>query len=73
MAITAYFIDEDWQYNEVLLGFELLHGKHSGANISDILLNILRKYDIEHRVLAVTTDNALNNDTLIKSFFKGNI
>lgn len=67
MAITAYFIDEDWQYNEVLLGFEPLHGKHSGANLSDILLDILRKYDIEDRVLAVTTDNASNNDTLIKS------
>jgi hypothetical protein len=67
MAITAYFIDEDWQYNEVLLGFEPLHGKHSSANLSDIVLDILRKYEIEDRVLAVTTNNASNNDTLIKS------
>jgi hypothetical protein len=38
MAITAYFIDNEWNYRELLLGFEPLHGPHSGRNLSDVLL-----------------------------------
>jgi len=31
MAITGYFIDSDWVYREVLLGFKPLHGTHTGS------------------------------------------
>ena len=67
MAISGYFIDEDWQYEEVLLGFEPLSGTHSGENLSAILLNVLIQHHIQDRVLAITTDNASNNNTLVSS------
>jgi hypothetical protein len=67
MAITGYFIDKDWNYREILLGFEPLQGTHSGPNLSTVLLGILQKYNIVDRVLAVTTDNASNNNTLMES------
>jgi hypothetical protein len=67
MAITGYFIDSDWNYREILLSFEPLHGTHSGANLSTVLLNTLQRYQVVDRVLAVTTDNASNNKTLMKS------
>ncbi|KAJ5264779.1 hypothetical protein N7505_007575 [Penicillium chrysogenum] len=51
MAIT--------DYREVLLGFEPLSGTHLGANLSEVIHQIL------DRVLAITTDNASNNTTLI--------
>lgn len=38
MAITGYFIDIDWSYREVLLGFKPLEGTHTGANLSCVLL-----------------------------------
>jgi hypothetical protein len=41
MAVTGYFIDEDWNYCEILPGFELLHGTHTGVNLSSVLLNLL--------------------------------
>lgn len=65
MAITGYFIDKDWQYREVLLGFEPLSGTHSGENLSAILLDVLVQHQIQERVLAITTDNASNNYTLV--------
>lgn len=68
MAITGYFIDQDWQYREILLGFEPLHGTHSGVNLSSVLLKLLEQYNIVDRVLAITTDNASNNGTLVDSF-----
>jgi hypothetical protein len=66
MAINGYFINAKWEYREVMLGFEGLEGKHSGANLSNVLCNILQKQGIEKRILAVTTDNASNNRTLTK-------
>lgn len=67
MAVTGYFIDEDWNYREILLGFEPLHGTHSGANLSAVLLDLLQQHQIVDRVLAITTDNASNNTTLMSS------
>lgn len=65
MAITAYFLDQKWEYREVLLGFEPIFGSHTGVNLGDIVLQILQKHQIADRVLAVTTDDASNNKTLV--------
>jgi hypothetical protein len=67
MAVTGYFLDQDWEYQEILLGFEPLSGTHSGVNLSDVVLRLLHQHNITDRVLAVTTDNASNNNTMISS------
>lgn len=67
MAVTAYFLDKDWNYREILLVFDPLHGAHIGSYLSTVLLELLQKDRIEDRVLTVTTDNASNNSTLIDS------
>ena len=67
MAITGYFLDNDWEYREVLLGFEPLHGPHTGSNLSSVVINILEKHQITDRILSITTDNATNNNTMINS------
>jgi hypothetical protein len=67
MAITAYFVDDNWNYRELLLGFEPLSRKHSGVNLGAVLLELLQKHEIADRILTVTTDNASNNDTLMES------
>jgi hypothetical protein len=67
MAITGYFIDDEWNYREILLGFEPLHGSHSGTNLSTVLFDLLQQYEITDRVLSITTDNASNNVTLMES------
>jgi hypothetical protein len=67
MAITGYFVDIDWKFREILLGFEPLLGTHSGANLGATVFALLEKHGIVNRVLAVTTDNASNNTTMIES------
>lgn len=67
IAVTAYFLDNNWNYREILLGFQPLHGTHSGVNLSAILLELLQKHQITDRVLAITTDNASNNSTMMSS------
>lgn len=66
MAVTAYFLDQNWEYREVLLGFEPIFGSHTGMNLSVVVMDILQKYKLTDRVLAVTTDNASNNTTLLE-------
>jgi hypothetical protein len=65
MAITGYFLDQEWNYCEVLLGFEHLHGSHTGAHLSQTVLQILKEHNIDDRVLSITTDNASNNNTMM--------
>ena len=65
--MSGYFINADWEYREVLLGFEPLSSIHTGAYLSTVVLDLLEKHEIKERVLAVTTDNASNNSTLISS------
>lgn len=67
MAVTGYFIDADWEYQEILLGFEPLHGSHTGANLSKVLLDILQRHQITSCIFALTTDNASNNTTLVEN------
>jgi hypothetical protein len=67
MAITGYFIDNDWEYREVLLGFEPLYGSHTGSNLSSVVINIFREHQITDQVLSITTDNTTNNNTMINS------
>jgi hypothetical protein len=65
MAVTGYFIDGDWNYRELLLGFEPLHGSHTGMNLSTVVLDLFQEHGITDRVLAITTDNASNNTTMM--------
>jgi len=65
MAITGYFIDRDWNYREILLGFESLDGAYSSINLSGMLIDIFRKLNITNHILAIILDNAPNNITLV--------
>ena len=64
IAITAYVVNEQWEYQEHLLGFEHIAGAHTGENLAKITMQVLRRYHIEHRLFAITADNASNNRTL---------
>ncbi len=61
LAIAGYFIDKEWRLREVVLGFEPLYGPHSGDYIGQIIVRVLQKHGVEHRLYAITTENASNN------------
>jgi hypothetical protein len=67
MAIIATFIDKDWNIQEALIGFEPLHGSHSGKELATVVKRVIESYHIEESVHSITTDNASNNSTLIQS------
>jgi hypothetical protein len=65
MAITAYFIDENWTYREALIGFEHLETVHTGVELAAVLKKVINSFGLGGRILNITTDNASNNNTMI--------
>lgn len=51
----------------ILLGFRYIKGNHNGAHLASIVMDMLEKYYLYGCLLAVTTDNASNNQTLMAS------
>lgn len=64
LAVVGYWITDDWELREVLLGFEQIHGAHTGGNLAELVGGILKRYGIESRLLGFTSDSASNNSTL---------
>jgi hypothetical protein len=65
MAINAYWIDEKFQYQSALIGFESLEGDHSGSELAKVLISVFQRYNIHDKIQTITSDNASNNTTLV--------
>lgn len=64
VAIRAHWLDSTWSYKSKMLDFAYVRGEHNGLKLKDIFMNCLSRFDIPiEKVLAITVDNASNNDT----------
>lgn len=71
LAIRGHWIDLEWTYQSKLLDFCHVEGKHDGLKHSQILSKCLERLAIPmSKILAITVDNAGNNDTLF-NFLEG--
>jgi hypothetical protein len=70
MNITNYFINKNWKYREVLLIFQSLSDAHTSETMIKIVVNILKKYKLKNRLLAIIIDNASNNEKMRKKMKK---
>ncbi|KAI1281200.1 putative AC transposase [Halotydeus destructor] len=68
IGITAHFVNEKWVLERILLAFEYVPYPHTGQELSKVLEKVLNGYKIETKVMAVVTDNASNNITMMASF-----
>ena len=77
LAISDYFISDNWDYHEILLIFKSLHDRHSEKNLTNYVMKTLEFHDIINQLLMITANNAKNNDKfhkhLQKIFKKKNI
>lgn len=65
LAIRGHWLDSEWKYQTKLLDFAYIEGKHSGEKFSEILIEVLGRLEIPFtKIVAITLDNATNNDTL---------
>jgi hypothetical protein len=68
MGITVHFLSKDLHFTSGLLDFIPLTQGHTGREQCGILVDVLNQYNLLHRVLSITTDNASCNDTLMRAF-----
>ena len=58
LSLTCHFINKEWQFKSYILQTKEMDVAHNAINIAEELGIILKEWKIEHKVVAVTTDNA---------------
>lgn len=68
LAVLAHWINDDWNPKEILLGFELLTGKHDGRLLVDTFIMVLRRFNLQKKVMTITSDNGSNVLSMMRLF-----
>lgn len=68
LGVVGHFVHRTEGLQHLVLTLEELHGLHSGANLSDVLLKVVEDFGFLDNLGYITTDNAGNNDTMITGF-----
>lgn len=64
MAIMGFFISPMWELKEVMLGFDQLPDAHTGKEQAEVVLACLQRFNLEHRLGAIMSDNATVNESV---------
>jgi hypothetical protein len=65
MSIWAYWIDASGQRQRRLLAFKRIYGSHTGENQSEVLLEVLKEYNIDDKIGYIVSDNASSNTSAV--------
>ena len=66
LGVVPHYIDRNHKVKTVTIALRDTFGSHSGENIKDHQLTVLREYQISNKVAYFTADNATNNDRALK-------
>ena len=61
-----YFISHEWILQKRLINFENLRNVHMKTNYTEIIIKTLYDYQFINQLLAITINNAANNQTMRK-------
>lgn len=67
MALTAHYIDSNWQLQKCIINFVELEPPHTGLVISDAISDCILEWGIQDKVSTITLDNASSNDVAARS------
>jgi hypothetical protein len=57
LGLTIHYIDSNWNLCTFLLDIIPFAVKHSGVNIAQEIMRVLREFNIFSKIIALTTDN----------------
>jgi hypothetical protein len=58
--VTAHYLDENWQLQDLILGFEHLTGKHTGKALMQAFVRVVERFQLEKKIISITTDSGSN-------------
>jgi hypothetical protein len=64
MGVTPHWVNEEFEICCMILSFKPLPAKHTGENLAAKLKEILGEFGLWKKSMAVTMDNASNNDAM---------
>ncbi|XP_042973044.1 zinc finger BED domain-containing protein RICESLEEPER 2-like [Carya illinoinensis] len=65
-CITAHFLDKKWVLQKRVLNFSFMPPPHNGISLSEKNFNLLCEWGIQHKIFALTLDNASSNDVSVE-------
>ena len=69
-AIIVHWTTKDFMDRQIVLHFGHLKGSHTGENLARETLTVLKLFNLERKLVAITGDNASNNPTLCRHLHK---
>ncbi|KAK2648309.1 hypothetical protein Ddye_015798 [Dipteronia dyeriana] len=73
LSVTGHYLDSDWRITKRIFGFRPMDFAHTVENIFNVIMEVLETYEITHRILSITFDNASANTSSIALFVARNI
>ncbi|XP_061359775.1 zinc finger BED domain-containing protein RICESLEEPER 2-like [Gastrolobium bilobum] len=64
ICLTAHYVDTKWKLNNKILNFCHVPPPHTGFELSQQILDMLKDWEIEKKIFSITLDNASANDTM---------
>ncbi len=61
ISITAHYVNVNKSLSHILLDFRYIPFPHFGEQIMNILIEVFTEFEVQERVIAITSDNATNN------------
>ena len=61
LSLTAHFLDKNWNLQKRVLNYTIMPPSHTAMNLTEKIYSLLCEWGIEHKVCAMTLDNASNN------------
>ncbi|CAL5046611.1 unnamed protein product [Urochloa decumbens] len=65
LCVTCHFIDDEWRIHKRIINFMHLKGRHTGANLSAAFMQNMASWNLDHKLFALTLDNASSNDVCV--------
>ena len=66
MAIVAHWTNCEFKVETATLGMKEVFGEHKGEYLAPVVHDVLKEYEIENKLGWFMSDNASNNDTMLK-------
>ena len=67
LSIFAHCIDNEYKLNKRVIGFKVIDESHTGDAIAALILEVIKEYGIENRIVSITLDNASANTSAIRT------
>ncbi|KAL9935287.1 hypothetical protein V8E36_005635 [Tilletia maclaganii] len=62
LAVVVSYIDTDWTFKQVLVGFEVLEGPHTGAYLAGTLMRVLAELELLDRWTGILVGDAASSN-----------